>query len=160
MRPFAPRAALLVAVAALCGCTETTVVRVIDGREIAGRFVSPQAYAMYARGAQAEAAGDLESARLEYTAAAREDSESAEIWTRIGAVSCALGRADDAQSAFVRAAQRSPDYEPLFRERAACALSRGTLPPADARAALDDASRALALDPNSEATALLYARAA
>jgi hypothetical protein len=144
----------------LAGCAGPTVIRVIDGRELPGRFVSEHAYALYARGAEAEAHGDRASARLDYLAAADEDDKNVEIWTRIGAVSCALGRKADARSAFDRAAARADDYEPLFRERAACALAAGALGPAEAKAVLDDASRALALDPRSEETVLLYARAA
>ncbi len=36
--------------------------------------------------ADAEARGELESARLEYLTAAGEDDDNVEIWTRIGAV--------------------------------------------------------------------------
>jgi len=146
--------------AAACGCTNPTVLRVIDGREVAGRFVSARAYALYARGAESEARGELESARVEYLAAGDDDGSNAEIWTRIGAVSCALGREADAQSAFDRAAKRADDYEPLFRERAKCALVRVPTVDAVAKSALADASRALALDPENEETVLLYARAA
>jgi hypothetical protein len=144
----------------LCACSQATVVRVIDGREVAGRFVSARAYALYARGAESEARGDLEDARAEYLAAGEEDGENAEIWTRIGAVSCALGRADDARQAFDRAAEHGDDYEPLHRERALCALAQAPLGKEAAAAALAEAGRALALDPDSEQTALLYARAA
>ena len=153
-------AAIASAAFALAGCTGPTVIRVIDGREQPGRFVSARAYALYARGAEAEARGDRASARLDYLAAAAEDDANVEIWTRIGAVSCALGRAADAQSAFDRAADRADDYEPLFHERAACTLASPDLSPASAKAAFEDAARALALDPNSEEAVLLYARAA
>ena len=153
-----PAIAAMVAALLASACGPMKVVRVIDGREVVGRFVSARAYAMYARGAEAEARGELENARVEYLAAA-EDDDSAEIWTRIGAVSCALGRADDAKSAFARAADRAPDYEPLRRERAACALA-STGPARDAEAAFADAEAALALDPDHEETVLLYARAA
>lgn len=154
------RTAVLAAAVALAGCAGPTVIRVIDGRELPGRFVSDRAYALYARGADAEARGDRESARLDYLAAADEDDTNVEIWTRIGAVSCALGRSADAGRAFARAAERADDYEPLYRERAACALAGGKLGPAEAKAALEDTARALALDPASEETSLLYARAA
>ncbi|MEZ4308404.1 MAG: hypothetical protein R3F14_10210 [Polyangiaceae bacterium] len=136
------------------------MIRVVDGREIEGRFVSPRAYALYARGAEAEARGELEGARLEYLAAASDDGGSAEIWTRIGAVTCALGRADESREAFGCAAERAPDYQPLYRERAVCALSQARVAPEVASAAFEDAKRALALDPDDEDSALLYARAA
>lgn len=151
---------MVAAAVALAGCATPTVIRVIDGREQPGRFVSARAYALYARGADAEARGDRASARLDYLDAAGEDDGNVEIWTRIGAVSCALGRGTDAQDAFRRAAERSDDYGPLFRERATCALAGGALAQAEAKAAFEDATRALALDPSSEDAALLYARAA
>ncbi len=160
-RRSSKRLAVMVAAAvALAGCTTPTVIRVIDGREQPGRFVSARAYALYARGADAEARGDRASARLDYLDAAGEDDGNVEIWTRVGAVSCALGRGTDAQDAFRRAAERSDDYGPLFRERATCALAGGALAQAEAKAAFEDATRALALDPSSEDAALLYARAA
>lgn len=143
----------------LAGCASPQVIRVIDGREVTGRFVSPEAYALYARGADAEARGDLAGARVHYLAAAEEDGQNIEIWTRIGAVTCALGRRDDAQSAFTQAAAKADDYEPLFRERAICALT-GTPTEASATTAFEDAKRALALDPQSEDAVLLYARSA
>ena len=155
------------AAGAVVACTPATVVRVIDGREVTGRFVSDRAYALYARGAEAEARGDLEGARLEYLAAAEQDEGNAEVWTRVGAVSCGLGRDDGAREAFDAAAARAPEYEPLYRERARCALSRtgsggaGAAASGDGlRAAFEDATRSLSLDPDSEDAALLYARAA
>src|SRR5262249_23687977 len=41
----------------LAGCAEPTVVRVIDGHTVEGRFISSAAYALYARAVQEEAAG-------------------------------------------------------------------------------------------------------
>lgn len=158
--------AAIVAAGAAVGCTPATVVRVIDGREVTGRFVSDRAYALYARGAEAEARGDLEGARLEYLSAAEQDDGNAEVWTRVGAVSCKLGRDAAARDAFATAAARAPEYEPLYRERALCALdaapgAAGAAAPAERfRAAFEDATRSLALDPDSEDAALLYARAA
>ncbi len=158
----------LVALTASVGCTPATVVRVIDGREIAGRFVSDRAYALYARGAEAEARGDLPDARLQYLSASEQDEDNAEVWTRVGAVSCQLGRDDDSEEAFSKAAARAPDYEPLYRERALCTLARVDLADVSVRAAsgdrlrgaFEDAAKSLALDPDSEEAALLYARAA
>lgn len=141
-------------------CTPTTVVRVIDGREVRGRFVSDRAYALYARGAEAEARKDFTNARVHYLAAVEEDEANAEIWTRVGAVACKIGRADEAASAFASAIDHDADYEPAYRERAECALDRGAVSEVQARAALADAAEALRLDPDSEASALLYARAA
>lgn len=163
MRRRAPALAALVALFAFAlaiGCTPATVVRVIDGREVRGRFVSDRAYALYARGAEAEARADFAGARVHYLAAVDEDASNAEIWTRIGAVSCKLGRAEDASTAFETAIGQDVAYEPAYRERAACALARSGIRHEEALAALRDAAQALTLDPDSEDAALLYARAA
>ena len=48
MRLTALRAAILAGAAtALAGCVEPGVVRLVDGREVEGRFVSERAYALY-----------------------------------------------------------------------------------------------------------------
>jgi len=161
----APALAALLTLGALgsaggIGCTPATVVRVIDGREVRGRFVSDRAYALYARGAEAEARDDFEGARVHYLAASDEDEGNAEIWTRVGAVACRLRKDDEASTAFERAIGHDAAYEPAYRERAACSLRRSSLTPAEARLALSDAAEALTLDPDSEDAALLYARAA
>lgn len=150
----------LLCIAPSLACSSPTVIRVIDGHEIAGRFVSDRAYAMYARGAEAEARGDLEGARINYLAAADQDEDSADVWTRVGAVSCKLGREADAREAFEKAVTLDETYEPLHRERAACTLASARPTEAETRAALDDATLSLSLDPDSEESALLYARAA
>jgi tetratricopeptide (TPR) repeat protein len=149
-------------------------VRVVDGRPEAGRFISEAAYALYVRGALAEAMGDWGVALRNFVWAASEDPESPEIWTRIGAVHCkasqALRKAPLASSsstpaafamvpplaaeAFQRARAIDPAYGPLYRERARCLLARG-----QGDAALDDAERALALDPDDLETALVRAEA-
>lgn len=142
------------------GCTNPTVVRVVDGREVAGRFVSPRAYALYARGADAEAAGELERARLEYLAALDADGQSPEIWARVGAVTCSLGRVEEAREAFDKGLQTGgEEYATLYRERALCTLARG-VEKESKEEALADAKRAFELDPMSEEAALLLARAA
>ena len=134
------------------GCAQPGVVRVIDGREVEGRFVSESAYAAYGRAAAAEARGDLGAALAGYAEAAADDSASPEIWTRIGAVACGLGRAAAADDAFRRAASRDADYEPLWRERARCALAAGRIPEA-----LESAAKAIALDPDRSEAAVLHA---
>ena len=148
------RAALLAALG-LAGCTEAGVIRVIDGREVEGRFISERAYAFYARAADGEAHGDLETALAAYGAAAAEDEGSAEIWTRIGAVRCELkGQRGDPDEAFSRAEEYDADYEPLWRERARCAFAAGRFD-----AALAASARAVELDPEREDAAILHARA-
>ena len=130
------------------------VVRVVDGIEVRGRFVTDRAYASYLRGAEYEARGQSDDALAWYRDAARWDGDSPEIWTRIAALSCQAAvpedEADLASSAFARAAELDADYEPLWRERARCASRRG-----QTGAALLAARRAVALDPEREETVLL-----
>ena len=65
-----------VAPIALGGCAEPAVVRLVDGRPVRGRYISEAAYALFARGAEAEMAGDLGAARRLFELAAAEDPES------------------------------------------------------------------------------------
>lgn len=136
-------------------CAEPGVVRVIDGREVEGRFVNDRAYALYAVGADAEARGQWDAALSSYGAAAEED-DSAEIWTRIGAVACRASSASrskvEADAAFDRAQARDADYEPLWRERARCDLATG-----DVAAAHAASTRAVELDPDRDETVVLHA---
>ena len=132
--------------------------RVVDGRPSEGRFISGAAYALFARGAAAEANGALTPALRAFEAAAGEDTESAEIWTRLGALHCRLAPEGDvpvsAREAFDRALAADPDHAPGYRERARCLSIRG-----EAVAAVADAERALALDPDDLDTALVRAAA-
>lgn len=133
------------------GCSAPTVVRVMDGREVEGRFISEYAYTLYAIGADAEAHGDLPTALQAFEAAAQEDAESPQIWTRIGAIRCRLPEhSARAEEAFAEAQELDADFEPLVRERAGCAIRERR-----ANAALELANRAFELDPDIEETALL-----
>jgi tetratricopeptide (TPR) repeat protein len=128
-------------------------VRVVDGREIEGRYIGEDAYAAYLRAADAEAHGDRVAALQYYEAAASSDTDSPEVWTRIGAVRCAASTEDPrAQRAFERALGSDPEYEPAWRELARCELARGHV--AEASRASD---RALLLDPDCVATSVLHA---
>src|SRR6185295_8449728 len=73
-RDPAVRLASLLALA-LAGCAEPGVTRIVDGRPTEGRFISGAAYAYFARGASAEAAGELIPAIRGFTAASVEDPE-------------------------------------------------------------------------------------
>ncbi len=143
------------AIALAAGCASSGVVRVVDGRPVEGRFVSPRAYAYYARGASAEARGDLPDALRDYEAAVAED-EGADLWTRIGAVRCALlGAAGEGViDAWRRAEVIDAAFEPLWRARARCELAAG-----HASSALVAAERALALDPEQVEASLVVADA-
>jgi tetratricopeptide (TPR) repeat protein len=126
---------------------------VIDGREVEGRYISEYAYTLYAIGADAEAHKDLAMALQAFEAAAQEDAESPQIWTRIGAIRCRTAQAQGADEAFETARDLDPDFEPLAREQATCALAQG-----QKNKALELAKRAFELDPDSEEPVLLYAR--
>lgn len=146
-------AAALAASLAAAGCASPRVVRVVGGEPIEGRFIPPRAYALYAIGADAEAHGDAETALAAYTEAEGDDPQSADIWTRIGALRCRLeGRRGDPAEAFDRAVSIDPTFEPAWRERARCAAADGRL-----GEALAHADRAVQLDPDRDEAILLHA---
>lgn len=127
------------------------VVRVVNGREHVGRYISPEAYASYAEGAYFEAKGQREEAQRAYRLALDEDPDSAAIWTRLGALSCRRGR-QEAENAFGRARSIDASYAPLWREQAQCELSHGHID-----TALTAARKAFALDPDDQETSVLMA---
>lgn len=167
--------ALFFAAAALAGCAEPTVLRVVDGHEVEGRFVSDYAYALYGRAAYEEAqrgqaAGEAEpwagrDALLALEAAASEDEDSAPLWTAIGSLRCRPPGPDldGAESALARARGIDPESAPAHRETARCRLVAASTPrnagKADAlRAeALEEAERAMRLDPDDVAAAAIVA---
>jgi hypothetical protein len=132
---------------AIGGCAEPTVLRVVDGQEVRGRFVSDYAYALYGRAAYEEAqrgeAPDTGSALAALEAAAREDGESAPLWTAIGALRCRAPDVDfeAADAAFERARGIDAEFAPLFREIARCRVTAeaATRDPAAAKARRDEA---------------------
>jgi hypothetical protein len=124
---FVKLALMMTTVAAGTACaSEPRVVRVYDGRIVEGRYVSPDAYAAFLRGALAEEAGDLKGALTHYATAAGDDEDDPEIMTRIGEVRCKLDPKDgEADRAFARAVKLDPSYASMSAARARCALSRG-----------------------------------
>jgi tetratricopeptide (TPR) repeat protein len=141
----------------VAGCGfRPSVDRAYEGSVVRGRFVEPEAYAAFLRGAMAQAAGDSREALAAYEDARRADGDSPEIWTRIGEVRCALdARAGEAERDFARALDLDPRYARAWSARARCALSRGDAP--GARAA---AEQAAALDPSADGANVLLTRAA
>ncbi len=143
--------------AVLCAATlpaclgHETVVRVVGGEVHEGRYIAPEAYAAYAEGAWFEAHGREAEAGAAYQRAAREDPDSAELWTRIGALECRQQRGGDS-AGFRRAESIDASYAPLWLARARCAQA-GQRP----REALRLAERAFALDPVDESTSILLA---
>jgi tetratricopeptide (TPR) repeat protein len=165
----------------LAGCAGPTVVRVVDGREVLGRYISDYAYALYGRAAyeeaqrgQAAGAGDPGSdaeARAGRTAlaaleaAASEDGESAHLWAAIGTLRCRMPGADleGAAAALERARGLDPEDPVVYREIARCRVTTAAATPDPARArelrdeALAAAERAVRLDPDDVAAASVAA---
>lgn len=140
-------AALLgIACSAVTGCgAEPRVVRVYDGRVVQGRYISPEAYSLFLRGALAEAGGDLKGAAAAYAKAAEDDDEDPEIFARLGEVRCKLDPKDgNADRAFGRALHLDPAYAGALAAWSRCAAARGR-----SSEALDLARRAVAQDPNN-----------
>ena len=112
--------------AAACGCAAApgTVTRVVDGRTIEGRFVSPQAYEQFLRGAIAEESGAMDEALAAYESVARADPTDPEPFARIARVRCKK-RPDDplARAAVEKALALDPDYGPAFAARALCSFA-------------------------------------
>jgi tetratricopeptide (TPR) repeat protein len=138
---------------AASACGPPTVVRSAGGELMRGRFISPQAYEAYARGALAEAEGRLRFAAAAYHRAAQIDPDGPEAWTRLGAVLCKDKDTEGAEEAFGEAERADGGYAPLYRERARCELASGRL-----KEALSASERAMVLDPEDEDTWLLRAR--
>ncbi len=135
-------------------CTDPKVVRVFDGKPVAGRFIDYEAYAAYGRGLEAEQDGHEQLAARWFQEAAQYDAKSVEIRTHLGAALCAprMNTQAEAVEVFDEAEQIDPTYEPLFRARARCALTMSKLD-----AALAYAARAVELDPDQDEAIVLYA---
>jgi tetratricopeptide (TPR) repeat protein len=132
----------------------------VGGHRVEGRFVGEQAYAAYLKGVVLETQGRFDAAAAAYQEAIVHDPDSAELWTRVGALRCATSPRSDGGSteggpwdAFTRAAEIDPQYEETWTERARCHLRRGQLEQA-ARAA----RIATSLDPDRVEPPLLLAQ--
>jgi hypothetical protein len=156
-------ASSIVHAALACGCLlaaagcggASTVTRLVDGREIAGRYIEPEAYADFLRGVLAQERGDLQEALRAFTVALERDPEEPEIWARYAAVRCALNPADaHAERAIERALALDPESARAWASRAACAMGRN-----DAKAASRAATVALSHDARALDMRLLLARA-
>ncbi len=125
-RGIATRGAVVLSVLA-AGCTHQAAVdRAYDTRVVEGRFIEPQAYAAFLRGAIAEASGDSKEALAAYARAEYVDPGGPEIWTRIAAVRCAANPNDSrADEALARAFAIDGEYPRAWAVKAKCALARG-----------------------------------
>lgn len=136
--------ALLVSAGACAACTHPmSVERAYDGDVLQGRYVSPEAYAAFLRGALAEAGHRPHDAVQAYAEAARRDRASPEPWTRIAHIQCVSESKDVAAAdrALDRALALDPGYARAWEVKAECAGARGDV--AGQRAA---AARAVQLD--------------
>lgn len=135
-----------------CGVLEPPVVRSVDGVATEGRFIEPEAYALYAVAALREARGQWSDALAIYQRALDIDGRGPEVRTRIGALACKLRQDALADRSFDEAQRAAPDYGPLWFELARCRRARGALDSAQ-QAAL----QALRLDPERYEASLLAA---
>jgi Tfp pilus assembly protein PilF len=148
---------LVVPVAAGCAGS-ASVTRMVAGHRVEGRFVADEAYAAYLKGVVLETQGQVDAAMAAYGEAIEHDPDSAELWTRLGALRCADAAKSAASSkrgpwdAFMRASEIDPTYEETWTERARCHLKRGELDLAE-RAARG----AVSLDPDRPEPAILLA---
>jgi hypothetical protein len=145
---------MLLAAFGLSGCAVASeVTRGYGGDVVVGRYIEPEAYAEFLRGAIAEAEGHSSEALAAYGDALRIDPRGVEIWTRIAAVRCAASprdaRADEAVS---RALAIDPRFAPAWAAEAACAFSRG-----DEVAARTAARKATELDPFADGANVILA---
>lgn len=146
------------------GCASPRVVRVIEGHEVEGRFISEEAYAYYARAAQEEATGGFpERVLVALEGAAREDPASVEVWTKLGAAWCRARDTVKSEEAFARAEAQDASFSPIYRERARCTLFEASSWPSISgkrgmwQRALWLAERAVFLDPEDLAATVLTA---
>jgi len=141
------------------GCLHPgSVQRAYEGDVVEGRFIEPDAYASYLRGAIAQAQGHAPDAIAAYMLAAHLDPASPEPWTRIAEVRCAAdarGEAAEAERDVSHALDLDPGYARAWVARARCAEARG-----DVATQRDAAARAVALDPAGDGANVLLARAA
>lgn len=135
-----------------CSVLERPVVRSVDGVQTEGRFIEPEAYALYTVAALREARGQWADALATYQRALEIDDRGPELHTRIGAMACKLRQDAQANRAFGDAERAAADYGPLWFELALCRRARGAL--AEAQSA---ALRAVSLDPERYEASLLAA---
>lgn len=142
------------AFAGLPGCHYGTYTeRVVSGQLVRGRTVDEGAYSEYLSGVMLEAQGEWGAAYEAYRRAQSQDPGSAEIWTRLGVVSCRRGHAELAAEAFEDALDLDRGYAPAFLGLAECELRRGR-----PDAALEAGIRAVGFDPRSVPATVLVAR--
>lgn len=136
--------------ALIAACQPHRVVRMVDGVPTEGRYIHDIAYAAYLWGSELEAREQIADALVAYALAAAYDPESVEIRVRMAALRCRAGDDERAERTFAEAEAIDARYEPLWRERATCAVGRGAI-----AEALTHAERAFQADPARVETTLL-----
>ncbi len=135
-----------------CGSLSPPVARTVSGVTTEGRFIEPDAYALYSVAALREARGQWREALELYERALEVDSDGPEIRTRIAAVACKLRQHELADGAFAAALRQDDEYGPGWFELAQCRKARS-----DWAGAESAARRALELDPARHEVSLLLA---
>lgn len=145
--------ALCIAVS-LSGCFRGSyaVTRVVDGKAVVGPFVGEEAYAAYLEASILEAEGKTREALVAYQKALALDPKSPDSWARVGALQCKLGESPAA--AFERAIGLDSKYEGVWAAKAECHLSRE-----EYDLALEEARKAVEVEPYSMSSVILLARA-
>ena len=140
------KAASVVVAVLLVGCgREPRVARVYNGQLVEGRFIAPEAYAAFLRGAIAEEAGDTKGALTAYSQAVDEDQSDPELEARIGETRCRLNPNDPAiDASFAKALKLDPNSASALAANARCEASRGRT-----GEAMMLANRAAAQDPTN-----------
>lgn len=148
VRPGRTGLGLCLIVGLLVGCRQE-ITRISDGSTRLERPIAAEAYAAFGRARLLELQGDTGGAIAAYSEVLDHDSDAAEAYVHVGALSCGTDPAG-AVRAFAAAERRSPDLAELHRAKARCALFQGQSQKAELAAA-----RALQLAPDRESSLLL-----
>lgn len=128
-----------------------------------GRSIPAVAYAWYVRGLHHERAGDLSRAARDFAQATRHDPRSGSAWAAWGRTMCTQ-KAELARELFDQGIVRAERKAPVHVARANCALTlhetSGTPGKQEKvhQAALNDAKRAVRLEPENRAANVLLVR--
>lgn len=136
-----------------CACSfQSNTQRNIGGQLVDGRRISPEAYAQFARASYAEHTHRLGEAEKGYWKALQLDPKSPALWSRLGAIRCALNQ-DNGSSEFEQAHQLAPLFAPAALRHSSCLELRG-----EWEKATSLAEHAVQLAPDSETANKSWAR--
>ena len=154
LAPVRPLLLLPFVLAIGCGTGGMEVVRVHNGRQHPGRFVSSTAYAASLEASLAEQRGDWPRAIEHLERARREDPDGPELAARLGLALCHAGDAKAGLAHIEQALSDDPALERGYTARARCRLLHEKSDAAIDRARAD-LIRALSIDPDALDPALL-----